>query len=121
MVKLLHQYLACNFVLWMCCERLTILLHNVVWCRQFQERRCGLGTHELRNDESRDIGIYLTPLQVWDFAIIKNESRLVTGCADSELRVWEIKYLDENTTDDEKKRKLATGTDVDHPEELQVL
>ena len=75
----------------------------------------------MRDDESRVIGIYLTSLQVWDFAIIKNESRLVTGCADSELRVWEIKYHDEKTTDDEKKRKLATGTDVDHPEEIQVL
>ena len=59
--------------------------------------------------------------QVWDFTIIKNETRLVTGCADSELRVWEIKYRDESTADDEKKRKLTTHADPDDPEETQVL
>ena len=29
-------------------------------------------------------------MQVWGFTVAHDETRLVTGCADSELRVWEI-------------------------------
>ena len=34
-------------------------------------------------------------LQVWDFVIIGDDHRLVTGAGDSELRVWDIAFQDE--------------------------
>ena len=33
-------------------------------------------------------------LQVYDFVVVRNGQRLITGSADSELRVWDINYLD---------------------------
>lgn len=32
--------------------------------------------------------------QIYDFVIIRNGQRLITGSADSELRVWDIEYID---------------------------
>ena len=32
-------------------------------------------------------------LKVWKFVVTSNEDRLITGSVDSELRVWEIKFL----------------------------
>lgn len=60
-----------------------------------------------------------TSFQVWGFTIIKSETRLITGCGDSELRIWEIKYKDESKSDsEEKKRKLTTQSE--HSEEAEV-
>uniref|UniRef100_A0A6P8IV86 WD repeat-containing protein 3-like n=1 Tax=Actinia tenebrosa TaxID=6105 RepID=A0A6P8IV86_ACTTE len=36
--------------------------------------------------------IYALFFKVWGFVIANNESRLSTGCGDSELRVWKISY-----------------------------
>jgi WD40 repeat protein len=33
-------------------------------------------------------------LQVYDFVVVRNGQRLITGSADSELRVWDIEYMD---------------------------
>ena len=47
--------------------------------------------------------------------MINNETRLVTGCSDSELRVWEIKYKEDNNNElvevEEKKLKFSTEND----------
>ena len=54
---------------------------------------------------------------------MKNESRLITGCADSELRVWEIEYNNERNEEsdgEEKKRKLTTQSGQDHSEDAEV-
>jgi U3 small nucleolar RNA-associated protein 12 len=54
---------------------------------------------------------------------VKNESRLITGCADSELRVWEIEYNNERNEEsdgEEKKRKLTTQSGQDHSEDAEV-
>lgn len=32
--------------------------------------------------------------QIYDFVIVRNGQRLITGSADSELRVWDIEYTD---------------------------
>lgn len=32
--------------------------------------------------------------QVWGLVLLNGEKRLLTGCADSELRAWDIKYLE---------------------------
>lgn len=32
--------------------------------------------------------------QIYDFVIVRNGQRLITGSADSELRVWDIEYID---------------------------
>ena len=51
--------------------------------------------------------------------MMKNESRLITGCSDSELRFWEIKYKENNNINDlkdneENKRKLTSEDDEVH-------
>lgn len=37
-------------------------------------------------------------LQVWGMVLLNQESRLLTGSADSELRAWDIDYLEEVST-----------------------
>lgn len=39
--------------------------------------------------------ISLPVCQVWGMALLNQENRLLTGSADSELRAWDITYLDE--------------------------
>lgn len=55
-----------------------------------------------------------SPFKVWGFTILKNETRLVTGSSDSELRVWEMKYKENISVTlseiEEKKRKLSSGS-----------
>ena len=38
---------------------------------------------------------YMLFVQVWSFRFFKDDSRLITGSSDSELRVWSINFLDE--------------------------
>ena len=38
--------------------------------------------------------------EVYDFVVVKDDTRLVTGSADSELRVWDIHYDTEVMSDD---------------------
>lgn len=33
--------------------------------------------------------------QVWGMALLSKEKRLITGSADSELRVWDLTYIQE--------------------------
>ena len=33
--------------------------------------------------------------QAWDFVLAKDDSRLITGSADMELRVWELINIDQ--------------------------
>ena len=52
------------------------------------------------------VSAYLS-LKVWGFAVVQDETRLVTGCSDSELRVWKISYTENDTsesTEDIKKQ-----------------
>ena len=37
--------------------------------------------------------------QVWGMVLLNQQSRLLTGSADSELRAWDITYLDEVSSD----------------------
>jgi U3 small nucleolar RNA-associated protein 12 len=39
--------------------------------------------------------------EVWDMVVMKNDRYLVTGCGDSELREWKIRFPD-SEEDDEK-------------------
>lgn len=43
----------------------------------------------------------------------------MTGCADSELRVWEIIYKDDGVDSNDMKRKSTAQSDPD-PEEAEV-
>ena len=63
-------------------------------------------------------------IKVWDFTVIRDATRLVTGCADSELRVWEIKYKDRDTEQrsesiktSAKRKKEDEDDDDDQPSE----
>lgn len=38
-------------------------------------------------------------LKVWGFAVVQDETRLVTGCSDSELRVWKISSTENDTSE----------------------
>ena len=66
-------------------------------------------------------------MQVWDCLVCNDDERLITGAADSELRVWDITYKDQGEQDGEdgetlaKKAKLAEvkefGVGVDNEDE----
>ncbi|XP_046849685.1 WD repeat-containing protein 3-like [Xenia sp. Carnegie-2017] len=60
-------------------------------------------------------------IQVWGFVVVKNETRLITGCADSELRVWKIQYKDDRTErrEETRKRKTATQSSQDDVGEIE--
>ena len=56
--------------------------------------------------------------EVWDFALIKDNSYLVTGTNDSELRVWKLTFKDDLSTTDNghqppsiKKLKITEDED----------
>ena len=44
------------------------------------------------------VSAYLS-LKVWGFAVVQDETRLVTGCSDSELRVWKISPTENDTSE----------------------
>lgn len=33
-------------------------------------------------------------LKVWDFVLLKNDTRLISGSSDAELRVWSLRFKD---------------------------
>lgn len=41
--------------------------------------------------------------QVWGFAVIQDETRLITGCSDNELRIWKISRPESNETENSEK------------------
>ena len=47
--------------------------------------------------------IWLLCFKVWGFAVVQEETRLITGCSDSELRMWKISTID--SSDDEHSAK----------------
>ena len=34
--------------------------------------------------------------EVWDFVLVSNQTRIITGCGDSQLRVWDLTYNNNN-------------------------
>lgn len=42
-------------------------------------------------------------VQVWGFTVAHDETRLITGCSDSELRVWKIRSGTESDTEESEK------------------
>ena len=63
-------------------------------------------------------------LKVWAFAVVQDETRLVTGCSDSELRVWKISSAEndtsESTKDTEKQNSKRSAEEAglhDEPQE----
>lgn len=58
--------------------------------------------------------------EVWGMVLLDQESRLLTGSADSELRAWDIHYLQEERAEGEpdvKKGKTLLDEDKDQEEE----
>lgn len=58
--------------------------------------------------------------EVWGMVLLNQESRLLTGSADSELRAWDINYLQEERAEGEpdlKKGKTLLQEDDDREEE----
>ncbi|XP_027749929.1 WD repeat-containing protein 3 [Empidonax traillii] len=47
--------------------------------------------------------------QVWGMALLSKEKRLITGSADSELRVWDLTYIQEVKDPDEPESKKSKG------------
>lgn len=49
---------------------------------------------------------------MWDFVLLKNDSRLVSGSSDAELRVWALHFTDEvekgTETEDNSVKKDRT-------------
>lgn len=35
--------------------------------------------------------------KVWGFTVVRDETKLITGCSDSELRVWKMSSIDRDT------------------------
>ena len=62
-------------------------------------------------------------LKVWGFAVVQDETRLVTGCSDSELRVWKISSTEndtsESTRDIEKQNGKRSAEEAGLHDELQ--
>lgn len=60
--------------------------------------------------------------EVWGMVLLNQESRLLTGSADSELRAWDIDYLQEERADGEphvkKGKTLQEKEDEDSEDEL---
>ncbi|NXY82078.1 WDR3 protein, partial [Alcedo cyanopectus] len=62
--------------------------------------------------------------EVWGMALISEEMRLVTGSSDSELRVWDITYIQEVKDPDEpesKKSKASSPAAEENTEEDETL
>ena len=60
--------------------------------------------------------------EVWDFALINNDTNIVTGCSDAELRVWSLVFKEDvqkctagvvlEEQPDTKKERLEDNKDV---------
>ncbi|NWI14038.1 WDR3 protein, partial [Crypturellus soui] len=50
--------------------------------------------------------------EVWGLALVSEEKRLITGTADSELRVWDIAYIQEIKDPDEPESKKSKGSSL---------
>lgn len=50
---------------------------------------------------------------MYDFVIVRNGQRLITGSADSELRVWDIEYIESGVSHDEGHVELSILIDVE--------
>lgn len=46
-------------------------------------------------DICRNTAFFVQSLQVWGMVVLNQENRLLTGSADSELRAWDIEYIEE--------------------------
>ncbi|TMS06700.1 WD repeat-containing protein 3 [Larimichthys crocea] len=56
--------------------------------------------------------------EVWGMVLLNQENRLLTGSADSELRAWDINYLQEEKAEGEPKvKKGKTLLDDDDDED----
>ena len=44
--------------------------------------------------------------------IVRNGQRLITGSADSELRVWDIEYIESGVSHDEGHVELSRGKKI---------
>lgn len=68
------------------------------------------------------VSVYLC-LKVWGFAVVQDETRLVTGCSDSELRVWKISSTEndtnESTRDTEKQNSKRSAKEAGLDDEAQ--
>ena len=68
------------------------------------------------------VSAYLS-LKVWGFAVVQDETRLVTGCSDSELRVWKISSTEndtsESTRDIEKQNSKRSAEEAGLHDEAQ--
>ena len=62
------------------------------------------------------VSAYLS-LKVWGFAVVQDETRLVTGCSDSELRVWKISSAAKDTEKQNSKRSAEEAGLHDEPQE----
>lgn len=49
--------------------------------------------------------------QVWGLTLVKEDKYLVTGCGDSELRVWSIVHKDSSAKDSENVQKTVPDTE----------
>ena len=59
---------------------------------------------------------------MWGFAVVQDETRLVTGCSDSELRVWKISSTQdtsESTRDIEKQNSKRSAKEAGIHDEAQ--
>lgn len=60
-------------------------------------------------EQSEDRGILS---QVWDFVLVKNDTRLISGSSDAELRVWALNFKDmEKKEENEMEIKEEEGTE----------
>ena len=62
--------------------------------------------------------------KVWGFAVFQDETRLITGCSDSELRVWKISSTadsdaEESARDDEKPGSKRSAEEAGLNDESQ--
>jgi len=62
-------------------------------------------------------------VKVWGFVVVKDETRLITGCSDSELRVWRISGIEgdaeESPKDSEKHGSKRSAKEAELNDESQ--
>jgi U3 small nucleolar RNA-associated protein 12 len=63
------------------------------------------GTYKFKNSP-------LTLFQVWGLTLVKEDKYLITGCGDSELRVWSIVPKESSVKDSENVEKTVPDTEA---------